>query len=124
MRLQVARQLQVSSQPLILVKVRCSLGKPMTLISPSMKPAGAHQQSAQKLCFLSQATWVAGLAHCQSAEPCKACQALPDLSQGTPQEWCQHDESHPAGCWLCKQELPTLTLPACQHIHQSSFPRA
>ena len=64
-RRQVARQMQVSSQPLILVKVRCSLGKPLTLISPSMKPAGAHQQSAQKLWCLNgcqnQAKGVAGL---------------------------------------------------------------
>ena len=47
-QVQVARQLQVSSQPLILVKVRCSLGKPLTLLSPSVKPAGEHHQSAQK----------------------------------------------------------------------------
>ena len=52
-QMQVARRLLVSSQPLILVKVRCSLGKPLTLISPSMKPAGAHQQSAQQLWFLA-----------------------------------------------------------------------
>ena len=136
-QMQAARQPQVSSQPLILVKVRCSLGKPLTLISPSMKPAGAHQQSAQQLWCLtwgqSQAAGVAGL---DLLSVSRALQGMPSTArpegclpaspecQGTAQEWCQHDECDPAGCWLCRQELLTLTLPACQHIHQRRLPRA